>query len=184
MTSDEIKQGIDMREMFKAYGIKVTRGGMCCCPFHKEKHPSMKVYKDSYYCFSCHENGDVFTFVQKMDSCDFPTAFMKLGGKYEHKEISDREKKVAEMKRNQQKSKNASDLKRQEEAMTMMAFNLDSIRAIIEKYPPMSDEWTFAQNILPIVQEQWEQKFIRKEDVSISDVLRTYRRIRQRFPSL
>lgn len=83
MNSDEIKNLISMREVVRKYGIKM-RNGMICCPFHQEKNPSMKIYKDSYNCFCCHEHGDVFTFVMKMEKCDFKTAFTILGGTYDN----------------------------------------------------------------------------------------------------
>jgi DNA primase len=46
------------------------------CPFHKEKTPSFSVNiaKQFYYCFGCHEKGDVFTFVQKMEHLTFGEA--------------------------------------------------------------------------------------------------------------
>lgn len=86
MTSDELKKSISMREIVEQYDIKIDRKGFCCCPFHKEKTASMKIYKDSYYCFGCGESGDIFTFVQKMDDVDFKTAFRNLGGTYKQHE--------------------------------------------------------------------------------------------------
>jgi DNA primase len=46
------------------------------CPFHKEKTPSFSVHatRQYYYCFGCHEKGDVFTFVQKIENISFPEA--------------------------------------------------------------------------------------------------------------
>jgi DNA primase len=46
------------------------------CPFHKEKSGSFSVnaVDGYYYCFGCHETGDVFNFVMKMDSLSFPEA--------------------------------------------------------------------------------------------------------------
>jgi len=46
------------------------------CPFHKEKTGSFSVNATHgyYYCFGCHEKGDVFTFVMKMDGLSFPEA--------------------------------------------------------------------------------------------------------------
>ena len=90
MTAEEIKQTYTMREIAERYGIKVKRDGMCCCPFHGEKHPSMKIYNDSFYCFACGKNGDIFTFIQEMDHCDFKAAFLSLGGTYENKTMESR----------------------------------------------------------------------------------------------
>ncbi len=47
-----------------------------CCPFHNERTPSMSVnpYEQYYHCFGCKEHGDVITFIEKIESCDFMTA--------------------------------------------------------------------------------------------------------------
>lgn len=44
-----------------------------CCPFHNEKTPSFTVDEGEglFYCFGCKESGDVISFVQKYESCDF-----------------------------------------------------------------------------------------------------------------
>ena len=83
MTLEEIKENVTMRDVMDKYKIKVSRSNMCCCPIHKEKHPSMKIYKDSFNCFSCGAHGDIFSFVQEMEKCEFKTAFMFLGGTYD-----------------------------------------------------------------------------------------------------
>ena len=46
------------------------------CPFHGEKTPSFNVHatKQFYYCFGCHETGDVFKFIQKIENITFPEA--------------------------------------------------------------------------------------------------------------
>lgn len=44
-------------------GLKISRSGKCCCPFHDEKTPSFMVYDDHYYCFGCGAFGDVVNFV-------------------------------------------------------------------------------------------------------------------------
>jgi len=50
------------------------------CPFHKEKSGSFSVNATHgyFYCFGCHEKGDVFTFVMKMDVVSFPEAVRRL----------------------------------------------------------------------------------------------------------
>src|SRR6202789_1284628 len=46
------------------------------CPFHGEKTASFTVQaaRQFYYCFGCHESGDVFSFVQKIDKVEFVEA--------------------------------------------------------------------------------------------------------------
>src|SRR5438874_7684363 len=53
------------------------------CPFHKEKTPSFSVHatKQYYYCFGCGEKGDVFKFVQKIESITFPEAVRAVAQK-------------------------------------------------------------------------------------------------------
>ena len=84
MTVEEIKQQYSMRDVVEMYGFHPNRAGFISCPFHKGDHTaSMKIYKDSFNCFGCGANGDIFTFIQKMDNCDFKTAFYSLGGEYQ-----------------------------------------------------------------------------------------------------
>lgn len=75
-----------MREVVEMYGLRIDRKGFICCPFHREKTASLKLYDKSFHCFGCGASGDVFRFVQLMDNCDFKEAFIKLGGEYEHNE--------------------------------------------------------------------------------------------------
>lgn len=60
-----VKEAVSTRQAAEYYGVKVDQHGMACCPFHHDRHPSMKV-DDRYYCFSCHETGDVIDFVGKL----------------------------------------------------------------------------------------------------------------------
>ena len=38
-----VKENVTARQAAEAYGLKVGRTGMACCPFHSDKSPSMKV---------------------------------------------------------------------------------------------------------------------------------------------
>ena len=79
----EVKSRRSMRDVAEQYGIHIQRNGFCRCPFHSgDNTPSMKIYQRDYHCFACGANGDIFSFVQQMEGCDFKTAFTLLGGEY------------------------------------------------------------------------------------------------------
>ena len=58
----EVKGRATARQVAERYGLKVRRNGMACCPFHKDKHPSMKIDRN-YYCFACGAKGDAVNYV-------------------------------------------------------------------------------------------------------------------------
>ena len=57
-----VKENVTARQAAEQYGLKVNKNGMICCPFHDDRHPSMKVDK-GFCCFACGAKGDVITFV-------------------------------------------------------------------------------------------------------------------------
>jgi DNA primase len=54
------------------------------CPFHEEKTPSFSVDPDKglYYCFGCHQGGDLFKFVMQVEHLNFPEAVERLARRY------------------------------------------------------------------------------------------------------
>jgi DNA primase len=72
-----VKQQADIVRIIGDY-IKLKKSGaqnyQGLCPFHGEKTPSFSVHstRQYYYCFGCHEKGDVFTFIQKIENISFP----------------------------------------------------------------------------------------------------------------
>jgi DNA primase len=80
-----VKEQTDVVRIVGEY-IKLRKSGAnwsALCPFHKEKSGSFYLYPatSSYYCFGCHEHGDVFTFVMKMESITFPEAVRAVATK-------------------------------------------------------------------------------------------------------
>ena len=63
---DDIKELVDVPTAARTYGVEVHRGNMALCPFHRERHPSCKLYEDHYYCFGCQAHGDVIKLVQEL----------------------------------------------------------------------------------------------------------------------
>ena len=60
-----VKQSVTARWAAELYGIAVGRGGMACCPFHDDRHPSMKV-DTRFHCFGCGADGDVIDFTARL----------------------------------------------------------------------------------------------------------------------
>ncbi len=80
-----VKQQTDVVRVVGEY-IKLRKSGAnwsALCPFHKEKSGSFYLYPAtaSYYCFGCHERGNVFTFVMKMESLSLPEAVRAVAAK-------------------------------------------------------------------------------------------------------
>lgn len=61
-----VKENVNLREAAELYGIDVNRYGKALCPFHNDRHPSLLVADDHYYCFACGEHGDVIDFVSRL----------------------------------------------------------------------------------------------------------------------
>lgn len=73
---DELRTRINIADVVSDYvTLKPAGSGSLkgLCPFHDERSPSFHVrpHVGFYHCFGCGEGGDVFTFVQKMDSRGF-----------------------------------------------------------------------------------------------------------------
>lgn len=75
--TEKIKQRVTMPDLINRYGVTVRRG-MCCCPFHGERHPSMKIYDDGFHCFACGAHGDVISWVMKYNRVGFIAACERL----------------------------------------------------------------------------------------------------------
>jgi len=81
-----VKQQADIVKIVGDY-VKLRKTGAQnytgFCPFHKEKTGSFSVNANHgyFYCFGCHEKGDVFTFVMKLENISFPEAIRVVAAK-------------------------------------------------------------------------------------------------------
>ena len=75
---ETIKAAISVKQAAEYYGLKVNRNGMACCPFHNDRHPSLKLNEEYFYCFGCGVKGDVIDFVAKLFDLSSYEAVQKL----------------------------------------------------------------------------------------------------------
>ena len=64
-----VKENVSPLQAAHFYGLRVNRNGMACCPFHNDRHPSMKLDAKNgggFHCFGCQEGGDVITLVARL----------------------------------------------------------------------------------------------------------------------
>jgi len=107
MISDESRDDITARikeaaDIVQVIGecVELKRSGtrfLGLCPFHGEKTPSFSVHSGQqfFHCFGCGESGDVFSFMMKYHSLDFPEAVKTLANRY-HIELPERRRSKEE----------------------------------------------------------------------------------------
>lgn len=102
---ERVRDAADIVEVISSYVPLKKRGQNYwgCCPFHGEKTPSFSVNpgKNMFYCFGCHEGGDIFKFIMKIDNCGFMDAVKLLAGRYGIP-VPERQKTAAEIAREKQ----------------------------------------------------------------------------------
>ena len=84
-TIERIRESADIVQVIGEY-VELKRTGTDYrgpCPFHQgtNRNFSVSPKKKIYYCFVCHEGGDVFTFLQKRLGVDWPTSVKMVAEK-------------------------------------------------------------------------------------------------------
>ena len=74
---EAVRENLTARQAAEFYGIKVRRNGMACCPFHNDKHPSMKIDR-RFHCFGCGADGDAVDFVSELFGLSLKDAAVKI----------------------------------------------------------------------------------------------------------
>ena len=84
-TIEQIRRRLSISEVMENYAHIELKGGSkwVKCPFHgggNEKTASCKIddERGTFYCFGCHESGDIFSLVMKKEGLDFSSAVETL----------------------------------------------------------------------------------------------------------
>ena len=77
-----VKEAVSVMDAASFYGIKVNRSGLCNCPFHNDRHPSLKLNEDYFFCFGCGAKGDVIDLVARLFNLTSLQAAQKLAADF------------------------------------------------------------------------------------------------------
>lgn len=78
-----VKAAVTVRQAAEHYELQVSRNGMTCCPFHDDRHPSMKLNERYFYCFGCGATDDVIDLAARLFNLSNYEAAQKLAYDFE-----------------------------------------------------------------------------------------------------
>lgn len=146
---EEIKGQATAKMAAEHYGIKVRPNGMACCPFHSDRHPSMKIDNTYYYCFGCGAHGDAIDFVAKLNGISQYDAARKINEDFSLGiEITKKKSKPGKKKKEKTEHERAMYVKKKiEEWIRETIDDLNAYMSWIEfwkefyKPEPMDEDW-------------------------------------------
>ena len=147
-----VKENVTARQAAEQYGLKISRNEMTCCPFHDDRHPSMKVDK-GFCCFACGVKGDVITFVADFFHLAPLEAAKKLAEDFQIPIFTDNEKK-----RNTSKKKEKPKRTLYQTEKKFEQWEQESIR-ILSDYLYLLEEWKI-RYAPKTPEEEWKTEFI------------------------
>ena len=148
----QTKESITTRQAAEMYGVKVNRNEMACCPFHNDKHPSMKVDKN-FYCFACGAKGDVIHFVEKFFGLTPYEAAKKLADDFNVPVEKEQKKSKAISKKKKPQKKNPYQLMQKFEKWEKYCIR------ILSEYLHLLDEWKL-QYAPRYLDDEWKDEFL------------------------
>lgn len=137
-----------MSDILSRYGIETNRHNFIVCPFHKDKHPSCKIYKDGFKCYSCGTHGDLVDFVAKLEGISLREALDILEvDRMSCKEASEYEKRRKEEQKFQSWC---------EKRKKLAVLRLDYFQKRLTEITPLSEEWCEIANRIPLAWQEFE----------------------------
>ena len=126
-----VKASVTPRMAAERYGLEVQPNGMACCPFHPDRHPSMKLNPDYYYCFGCGSSGDVVDLTAKLLGIPAAEAAQRLTKDFA---LSNQSSTLSEL--NRQKGQ----IDRERLCYRVFSDYLSILQRWKERYPPASPD--------------------------------------------
>lgn len=63
---EKVKASVTVKQAAENLGLKADKNGMALCPFHNDRHPSLKLNDGYFYCFGCGASGDVIELTSRL----------------------------------------------------------------------------------------------------------------------
>ena len=106
----KVKEAVTLQQAAHYCGLRPDRKGLCLCPFHNDRRPSLKIYPDGkgFYCFTCGTGGDQVKFVALFKGISNEEAAKELAAAFGiplWEPTSYREKREAELKTRRKREK-------------------------------------------------------------------------------
>lgn len=163
---ETVKSLVTMKQIAGMYGYTVSRSGFIRCPFHGDTTPSMKVYdgRRGYYCFVCHQGGDVIDFVMKHDGIEFEPA-VRLIADHFRIPLSDGDRKLSqgdlEKIARQKAERKAAEKERKanQDRLLETSKRLHYLKDAQAKFDPLGPVWCWLQNKIESAEKEWDELF-------------------------
>ena len=162
-----VKSKVSMVDIANYYGLKVNRRGFTICPFHNDKHASMKIFKgytkkDGFYCHSCGASGDIFSYVSMIEGISFQDSVRFIASIF-NVPISNGKLNI-ECWKTIEKSKIERILQELEgrikaNKIRSISEKIQLCEKVVENIEPMSEQWIKLKNELTILKYQWDMLF-------------------------
>ena len=145
---DTIRNNVTTRQVAEYYGLKVNRNGMACCPFHNDRHPSMKLDR-RFHCFGCQADGDAVDYVGRLYGLGAKEAAYKIADDFhipvdqENKES--KEERNARIRNAKEKELEMNIRRAYAEELRQFRLKISEIFRILhnweQKYAPTQEQW-------------------------------------------
>jgi hypothetical protein len=166
-----VKANVTAYDVAVAEGFNPTRNKLICCPFHNDKHPSMKVDK-RFYCFTCGEKGDVIDFEGRLYGLSSKDAAEKIVSDFGLS--SEDDSKVKEYKR--QKSEQQVFAEKKRALVHSLSTLMDKLYQLKISYRPTEEQdstwspvFSFAVNKYEYVAYLYDYALFEAIDMELKD---------------
>lgn len=154
----KVKDSISMQQAAEYYGLHISRKGLCLCPFHNDRHPSLKIYPDGkgFYCFTCGAGGDQIKFAAMVRGISNEAAARELAAAFGipvQEPVTYRERREAELRRRRRREK-ADFLSRAKKILTVYRGRLcEALRERNLYFFEALDQLSYAEYLISCLDE-------------------------------